>query len=83
MGITPKYLSAITLSYCGQTASVVIDNYIASRIKQMLYSSNMNIKRIGEHYNFPNQSFFGRFFKRITGESPYEYQKTHNRKLIE
>lgn len=83
IGITPKYLSVITVYYTGHTASVVIDNYVACRIKQMLYSNNVNIKKIGEMYNFPNQSFFGRFFKRIVGESPYEYQKSHNRKLID
>lgn len=82
IGITAKYLSAITLNYTGETASVIIDNYLACKIKQTLYSNNMNIKKVGEHFNFPNQSFFGRFFKRIVGESPYEYQKAHNRKLI-
>ena len=82
IGISSKYLSTIVMSYTGHTASVVIDNYIACRIKQMLYSNNTNIKKIGEHYNFPNQSFFGRFFKRVVGVSPYEYQRTHNRKLI-
>ncbi len=82
IGITSKYLSAIVDNYTGHTASQVIDNYVASRIKQMLYSNNMNIKKISEHYNFPNQSFFGRFFKRVTGISPYEYQKVFNRKNI-
>ncbi len=82
IGITSKYLSTIVDNYTGHTASQVIDNYVAGRIKQMLYSNNMNIKKISEHYNFPNQSFFGRFFKRVVGISPYEYQKVYNRKNI-
>lgn len=82
VGITAKYLSAIVDNYSGHTASQIIDNYVAGRIKQMLYSNNMNIKKISEHYNFPNQSFFGRFFKRVVGMSPNEYQKKYNRKNI-
>ena len=81
-GISPKYLSAIVIHYTGETASSVIDNYVASRIKQALYSNNTNTKKISDHYNFSNQSFFGRFFKRVTGESPFEYQSKHNRKNI-
>ncbi len=82
VGITSKYLSAIIYTYTGHTASQAIDNYVAYRIKQMLYSNNTNIKKISEHYNFPNQSFFGRFFKRVVGLSPYEYQKQNNRRSI-
>jgi len=82
MGITSKYLSTIAYSHCGHTASVMIDNYVTYRIKQMLYSGNLNIKQISEHCNFPNQSFFGRFFKRTTGVSPHDYQTEHNRKSI-
>lgn len=82
VGITPKYLSSIVLHYTGETASEVIDNYVAGRIKQALYSNNTNIRKVSDHYNFPNQSFFGRFFKRMTGESPLEYQTKHNRKNI-
>ena len=82
VGITPKYLSSIVLHYTGETASEVIDNYVTGRIKQALYSNNTNISKVSDHYNFPNQSFFGRFFKRITGESPLGYQTNHNRKNI-
>lgn len=82
VGITPKYLSSIVLHYTGETASEVIDNYVVSRIKQALYSNNTNIRKVSDHYSFPNQSFFGRFFKRLTGESPFEYQSAHNRKNI-
>lgn len=82
MQITPKYLSAIVQSITGLTASQVIDQYVVYAIKQVLYTNEHNIKSISKNFNFPSQSFFGRYFKRITGMSPNEYIKQHNIKSI-
>lgn len=82
MQITPKYLSSIIQSYTRLTASQVIDQYVVYAIKQTLYTNERNIKTISAEYHFPSQSFFGRYFKRITGMSPNEYIKHHNIKSI-
>lgn len=81
LGITPKYLSYITTYYTGFPASVVIDNYVVFRIKVMLYEGELNIKKISEMFNFQSQSFFGRYFKRITGMSPREFVVKFNKRL--
>ena len=82
MGITPKYLSAIIQTFTGLTASQVIDQYVIYAIKQTLYTNEHNIKTISKEYNFPSQSFFGRYFKRIVGVSPNEYIKSNHIKSI-
>lgn len=82
MNIAPKYLSAVICSYTGLTASQAIDRYVIFAIKQSLYSNEHNIKTISKEFHFPNQSFFGRYFKRITGVSPHDYMKSHNLKSI-
>ncbi len=41
----------------------------------MLKSSHMTIQQIAGELNFPNQSFFGKYFKRMTGMSPKEYRE--------
>lgn len=82
LSITPKYLSTITIAFTGHSASTVIDEYVAFKIKGMLYSKSETIKEISKQMNFPTQSFFGRYFKRITGVSPREYQMHNNKKLI-
>lgn len=82
LNITPKYLSSISQAYTGLSASQVIDQYVIFAIKQTLYANHANIKTISTQYNFPSQSFFGRYFKRITGLSPNEYIKNHNRKSL-
>ncbi|MDE6000520.1 MAG: helix-turn-helix domain-containing protein, partial [Bacteroidaceae bacterium] len=75
-------LSTIVKTFTQLTASQVIDQYIISAIKQSLYSNKQNIKTISEEYHFPSQSFFGRYFKRLTGMSPNDYIKHHNIKSI-
>lgn len=80
--ITPKYLSTIALNHTGLTASQVIDCYVIYAIKQTLYTNQRNIKATSKEFNFPSQSFFGRYFKRITGISPNQYIKQHNIKSI-
>ncbi len=81
--ITPKYLSATTTMVTGISASRIIDNYIAFQIKQYLYTNNRSIKEISKELNFQSQSFFGRFFKRVTGLSPREYITNYSVKLVE
>jgi len=77
--ITPKYLSNITNAYTGHSSSVVIDHYVIFNIQQTLYVNEFNIKKVSEMYHFPSQSFFGRYFKRITGMSPNAYVKMINK----
>ena len=76
--ITPKYLTTLVLRFTGLTASQAIDQFVVLSVKQTLYCNEANIKAISEEYNFPSQSFFGRYFKRITGLSPHAYLKQYN-----
>ena len=82
LNISPKYLSAISQTHTGLSASQVIDQYVTHAIKQTLYAHEYNIKTLSKDFNFPSQSFFGRFFKRVTGMSPNEYIKQNNRKSL-
>jgi len=74
--ITPKYLSMIIKEATGRTASEWINNFIALEAKNMLRFSGKNIQQVAYALNFPSQSSFGKFFKRVTGQSPTEYQKS-------
>ena len=62
LGITPKYLSAVTIEYSGKNASSWIDEYVITKAKNLLREQSYNIKDVSEHLNFPSQSFFGRYF---------------------
>lgn len=77
--ITPKYLSNITNIFTRLSSSVVIDHYVIYHIQETLFVNEFNIKKVSEMYHFPSQSFFGRYFKRITGMSPNAFVKLINK----
>lgn len=74
--ITPKYLSMVTREVTGFSASEWINRVVILEAKNMLRFSGKNIQEIAYSLNFPSQSAFGKYFKRITGQSPSEYLKT-------
>lgn len=72
--ITPKYLSKLVKENTGRLAGEWIDNHVILEARAMLQSSDMTIQQIAASLNFPNQSFFGKYFKRATGLSPKQYR---------
>lgn len=76
LGITPKYLSTITIEYSRKNASKWIEDYVMTQIVSLMREKCYRISDIAEMLNFPTQSFFGRYFKRITGMSPRQYMLT-------
>ena len=42
--------------------------------KTQLRTSQMTVQQIANYLNFPNPSFFGRFFKKHTGMTPKAYR---------
>lgn len=83
LDITAKYLSFVTKKFTNKSASIIIDNFVIFKIKVLLYEGDMSVKRISELFNFKSQSFFGRYFKRITGMSPKAFVSKYNRRLLQ
>lgn len=59
----------------GKTASDWIDNFVLLEAKIMLKSTNLTIQQISQELDFPSQTFFGKYFKRLSGVSPKEYRE--------
>lgn len=72
--ITPKYLTTLIKRISGKSVSKWIDNYVILEAKTLLKYSNMSVQEIAYYLNFPNQSFFGSYFKRNAGMSPSQYK---------
>ena len=72
--ITPKYLTTLIKRISGKSVSEWIDGYVILEAKTLLKYSNMSVQEIAYYLNFPNQSFFGSYFKRNTGMSPSQYK---------
>jgi len=72
--VTSKHLSKVVKATGGKPASDWFDEHVALEAKAFLKSTNMTVEQISEELNFPSQSFFGKYFKRVTGFSPSEYK---------
>lgn len=75
MFITPRYLSAIAQAVAGETAKNIIDKHVILEIKVLLESTDLSIQEIANRLQFPDQSFFGRYFKKHIGISPQYYRR--------
>lgn len=76
MCLTSKYLSTIIKERTGRTAFSWINEALVSSTKYMLKTTDLTILQISEELNFPNPSFFGRFFKKHTGMTPVQYRES-------
>jgi len=52
-----------------------ISEFSIKEAKILLKSSDKTITQISEELNFPNSSFFAKFFKKRTGFSPLKFRK--------
>lgn len=71
--ITPKYLSTIIKQATGQTAAQWINRVTIQEAKNLIRYTDKNIQETAYALNFPSQSAFGKYFKRVTGKSPAAY----------
>ena len=74
--LSPRYFSSIIKEKSGHSALQWIIQMVISSIRQTLKNSYRSIKEISSEFNFPTQSFFGKYFKQYTGLSPKEYRAT-------
>jgi AraC-like DNA-binding protein len=76
--ITPRYLWSVTReSSSFKSPKDLIDRYFILEIKILLQSTNLTVSEISYRLDFPNESYFCRYFKRHTGISPSQYRSKH------
>ncbi len=75
MNLTPKHLSRVIRNFTGKSVHQWIDNVVVLEIKNLLRYSDMSIQQISYELNFPNPSFMGQYFKRITGKTPGQFKR--------
>ncbi|MCQ2141063.1 MAG: AraC family transcriptional regulator [Bacteroidales bacterium] len=75
LGYNPKYLSAVVKKETGLSGQDLIDQYAVLGAMAKLSYAHKSIKEISNEMEFPSQSDFGKFFKRMTGQSPLAYKK--------
>ncbi|MBQ8423299.1 MAG: helix-turn-helix transcriptional regulator [Coprobacter sp.] len=72
--LTPKYLSQVIFMVSGRHAGEWIRDYVILEAKALLKSRQYTVLQVSDMLNFPNQSFFGVYFRKAVGCSPKAYQ---------
>ncbi len=80
LNITPKYLSEICKQKSGHKAKEIISNVLIAKIKRDILLSGKSVKVIAYDYGFADQSSLGKFFRKLTGQSPSLFKKKNGMK---
>lgn len=72
--ITPNHLNKIVKHQLGKSAKEIHDEIILQEIKVLLFQTTKDIGEIAFELGFNDVSYFGKFFKRHTQQSPLEYR---------
>lgn len=75
LNISAHYLTLVVRQITGQTASELIFDMLYAEARALLSTSRMSIQEITSLLNFSDQSSFGKFFKRRSGVSPFDFRK--------
>lgn len=74
--ISPQHLSTTVNKITGKTVTDIIAKLVITDAEAKLKSTDLTIQEIAYSLNFPDISFFGKYFKRYTGLSPKQYRES-------
>ena len=74
LGLSLKYMSHVIYEQTGRHPSQWIKDHVILDAKTMLRSGRYSVQQVAEELNFPNQSFFGKYFKEAVGVSPKKWK---------
>ena len=82
LGISSGYLNEICNDVSSHSAKDIIDSTVMARLKFELSYTSKSVQELADEYNFPSQSYFTRYYKRLTGMTPSEFRKSRAAEFI-
>lgn len=77
LGISPGYLSRLFKNESGQCLQDFINEERVYRASNLLVYSDFSLSEIAAYVGFPNQSYFGKIFRRFRNMTPKSYRDSH------
>ncbi|MBQ6238381.1 MAG: AraC family transcriptional regulator [Bacteroidales bacterium] len=73
--VSPNYMSALVKRESGLTVLQWIDRALVREAKVLLHHTQMPVAEVAEKLGLATPSFFIRFFRQQTGQTPLQYRK--------
>lgn len=73
--LTPRYLSTLVRQCSGRTVMDWVNEAVMQEAKLMLRHTDKLVYQIADELNFPNASFFSKYFRRMAGMTPNDYRR--------
>ncbi len=77
LAVTPNHLTQMVKQITGKTSVELLQDKITAEIKRLLVHTNMNVTEISDILSFPDQSYFTKYFKKMTGTTPLQFRKEY------
>lgn len=75
MHVTPKHLSTICKTATGRSTVEMVQQRIIPEAKRLLAHSNYTVSEISAKLGYSDNSYFSRFFKKHSKETPEQFRK--------
>jgi AraC-like DNA-binding protein len=77
LAITPNHLTQMVKLVTGKSSVNILHEKTVVEIKRLLIHTDLSIAEISDTMNFPDQSYFTKYFKKLSKVSPVAYRKRH------
>lgn len=75
LGVSPGHLNTLAKRHLGRSAKRVVQERLATEARRLLLYSERSAAEVGYALGFKDPSYFGRFFRQLTGRSPRAFRK--------
>ncbi|NTS42968.1 AraC family transcriptional regulator [Flavisolibacter sp. BT320] len=83
LNVSTKRLNEILKRKYNRTIHQIIHDRLVREAKHQLFISKKNIKEIAFDLGFEDKSYFSRFFKKMTGQTPEAFKKGIDQKVFQ
>ncbi|RYZ45306.1 MAG: AraC family transcriptional regulator, partial [Chitinophagaceae bacterium] len=83
LNVSTKRLNQILKRKYNRTIHQIIHDRLVREAKHQLFVSKKNIKEIAFDLGFEDKSYFSRFFKKMTGQTPEAFKKGIDQKVFD
>ncbi|MBT9394309.1 AraC family transcriptional regulator [Hymenobacter sp. NST-14] len=73
--LSPNHLNALCRRHLGKTASALVQERVLLEARRLLRHSAATVAQVADALGFEDASYFGRYFRKHTGQSPEAFRQ--------